>query len=367
MFATDSSSAFLDHLFEVIDINQDDSLNFLEFLRMCCTFCCYTEVEMVKFAFDTFDLDGSGEIGVKELSAFIAKLESRTGDIPKTVKRVLLMFDKDADHSLGIDEFAEMNLKYPHLLWPAFRLQYRVQEVTLGLSQWKLAQNRMKEKVKKEQQAKHLHPTHPNPSLCCLPFHQPPPPPPEDSDSGITGRDPSRKLNPDRIRHKESKNKQLSVMRSRRSGGVKSRSQMSGEMSMSGRTGRSSRQQGHGGTGEGGGRPSQPRGRLGSPQHWMSASGDSEARDDRREEREDEGKVEGEGSESERTTGPSRTLPGGSRSSASVHPAPGGEVRKATSLRGAASTASTLNKTVRSHHESNSSPSPPLREVREDG
>ena len=80
----------------------------------------------------------------RELSDFIGKLDSKTGDIPKTVKRVLTMFDSNADQSIGLDEFAEMNLKYPHLLWPAFRLQYRVQEMTIGLNQWKGAVKRMK-------------------------------------------------------------------------------------------------------------------------------------------------------------------------------------------------------------------------------
>ena len=238
MFATDSSSSFLSHLFEVIDLNHDASLSFLEFLRMCATFCCYSEVEMVHFAFETFDTDGSGEIGVRELSEFIGKLESRTGDIPKTVKRVLTMFDRDSDHSIGLDEFAEMNLKYPHLLWPAFRLQYRVQEVTLGLTQWKSAMKRIKERKEREKKAARLG-TRTRSSLAslfpCLSPPPPPPPPAHAEPSRSVSRDPSRKLNADRMRRKDSKShKKLSVMRSRKSG--ISRSGLSREHSLSGRS-----------------------------------------------------------------------------------------------------------------------------------
>ena len=153
-------------------------------LRCCCD----------SVAFDTFDVDGNGSIGVvrhafkdqqhqrarhcshphharhlltltspaplcpilsvsfqRELSDFIGKLDSKTGDIPKTVKRVLTMFDSNADQSIGLDEFAEMNLKYPHLLWPAFRLQYRIQEMTIGLNQWKGAIKRCKQKKELEE------------------------------------------------------------------------------------------------------------------------------------------------------------------------------------------------------------------------
>ena len=188
---------------------------------MCCTFCCYTETEMVQFAFNTFDADGSGEIGVKELSDFISTLQSRTGDIPKTVKRVLSIFDSNDSKSIGLDEFAEMNLKYPHLLWPAFRLQYRVQEMTLGLSQWKRLHRQMK--ASKERSASLTDPPPPRTplhSLCpCLSLPPPPPtlrpPPPPTVDSLSSRRDPTRKLNPDRIRRKQSKRRKLSVLKSR--------------------------------------------------------------------------------------------------------------------------------------------------------
>ena len=48
LFVTDASSPFLYHLFDVIDVNHDQSLAFSEFLAVICTFCCYTELQMVK-------------------------------------------------------------------------------------------------------------------------------------------------------------------------------------------------------------------------------------------------------------------------------------------------------------------------------
>ena len=45
---TDASSPFLHHLFDVIDVNKDQSLSFSEFMAVICTFCCYTELQMVK-------------------------------------------------------------------------------------------------------------------------------------------------------------------------------------------------------------------------------------------------------------------------------------------------------------------------------
>ena len=48
LFVTDAWSPFLHHLFDVIDVNRDQSLAFSEFLAVICTFCCYTELQMVK-------------------------------------------------------------------------------------------------------------------------------------------------------------------------------------------------------------------------------------------------------------------------------------------------------------------------------
>jgi len=62
LFVTDASSPFLHHLFDVIDVNRDQTLTFSEFLAVICTFCCYTELQMVKCqcAADDTTSDNSG-------------------------------------------------------------------------------------------------------------------------------------------------------------------------------------------------------------------------------------------------------------------------------------------------------------------
>ena len=159
------------------------------------------------------------------MSEFIGRLDSHTGDIPKTVKRVLTMFDSNADQSIGVDEFAEMNLKYPHLLWPAFRLQYRVQEMTIGLNQWKGAMRRMKQRKDEEEGRA----AERGGCFGCFGLrHAPQPagrgPSRSQSQIGSGSSTPSagrageaRKLNPDRIKRRQSAaaSKKLSVMKGR--------------------------------------------------------------------------------------------------------------------------------------------------------
>jgi hypothetical protein len=39
--------------------------------------------------------------------------------------------------SFSAEEFQDLHLRFPALLWPVFRLQFRIQEATLGSSTWK--------------------------------------------------------------------------------------------------------------------------------------------------------------------------------------------------------------------------------------
>lgn len=144
----ETSTVFLFRLFTFKELQTDSEVPFPLFLSIITEFCCFTEPQMVEFAFQSFDKDGSGFISEQEIKDFIDEMDKSTSDFPKAAKKALQIFDSDGSGSIDYDEFAEMNLRYPHLLWPAFRLQNRIQEMTLGIATWKKVNQRMKEKGK---------------------------------------------------------------------------------------------------------------------------------------------------------------------------------------------------------------------------
>jgi hypothetical protein len=253
-----------------------------------------------------------------------------------------------------------MNLKYPHLLWPAFRLQYRVQEVSLSLSQWKASQRKMKEKREDELNRA------PRRSSLCSCFRPPPPPAPPSAreDSGVSHssrrHDPSRKLNPDRIKRKDSKGRKLSVMTKSRKSRAQSRSSMASEehsgvgRASRGQSTRLRRQDTHTqGPVYGRSRPSTQAGKgtrkLSSPMHWASHSEDQDQADEgtveegSQEEREEEEKTTGTGASPDDAPSPpsqprllTRAGTLFNKSTATVHPSPGTEQGKVAGLRGSA-------------------------------
>ncbi len=46
------------------------------------------------------------------------------------------MFDKNGDGVIDLNEFIELDRRFPMLMFPAFRLQEKMQKLTLGEQQW---------------------------------------------------------------------------------------------------------------------------------------------------------------------------------------------------------------------------------------
>jgi Ca2+-binding EF-hand superfamily protein len=158
MFDETVDSPFLLHLFVFQDVNHDSILSFIEFLSLICEFCCYNEVAMCRFAFESFDKDRSGSINENEIKHFITsnmdnrsknntnKFSDANESMPAAAKRAMQLFDSNGDKLLDFEEFQELTLRFPHFMWPCFRLQFRIQEKTLGLAVWKRLQKKIKQR-----------------------------------------------------------------------------------------------------------------------------------------------------------------------------------------------------------------------------
>ena len=55
---------------------------------------------------------------------------------PGNFDNALEMFDQNGDGVIDINEFIELDRRFPMLMFPAFRLQEKMQKITLGEKQW---------------------------------------------------------------------------------------------------------------------------------------------------------------------------------------------------------------------------------------
>ncbi|KAA0170882.1 hypothetical protein FNF28_01155 [Cafeteria roenbergensis] len=111
-------------------------LGFEDFVLIVCVYCMFTEADILRFCFSTFDINGNGDLDEAEFVQMLRIVNHKKPLFPGSFKQALRDFDTDSNGVITFDEFVEMNAKFPQLLWPLFQLQDRMQMRSLGRAAW---------------------------------------------------------------------------------------------------------------------------------------------------------------------------------------------------------------------------------------
>uniref|UniRef100_A0A7S1GEX5 EF-hand domain-containing protein n=1 Tax=Bicosoecida sp. CB-2014 TaxID=1486930 RepID=A0A7S1GEX5_9STRA len=112
------------------------ALSFDDFLQLCIIYCRYSRDDILMFAFQAFDRDGSGVIDEDEFIELCATVNNMNPTFPGNFKRAMEEFDKNEDGMIDFEEFCSLNRRYPLVLFPAFRLQDALQRESLSEQVW---------------------------------------------------------------------------------------------------------------------------------------------------------------------------------------------------------------------------------------
>lgn len=135
-FIDEPRTAYSDALFKMIDTDESGQLSFNEFIGIATLYCSYSKDDVLTYAFNTFDTDASGTIDEVEFMNLAKMINNGNPMFPGNFGRALAMFDKNDDGLLDRDEFRDIDRRFPMMLFPAFRLQDRLQRNTLGDKTW---------------------------------------------------------------------------------------------------------------------------------------------------------------------------------------------------------------------------------------
>ena len=135
-FVDERRSPFTDHIFKHFDSDGSGEVDFNEFIGVCCTYCMLSKQELLRFTFDSFDLDQGGTLDEEEFMILCKAVNNMNPTFPGNFTTALEEFDQNDDGLIDFDEFQDLNRHYPLVLFPAFRLQDRIQKVTLGEVGW---------------------------------------------------------------------------------------------------------------------------------------------------------------------------------------------------------------------------------------
>lgn len=129
-------SPYADNLFTLIDVDGSGEIDFEELMQVLATYCMYSKEDILSFCFDCFDKDNSGAIDEEEFVRLCAAVNNSNPMFPGNFSVAMREFDQNDDGLIDRDEFRELNRRYPLILFPAFRLQDRMQRSTLGEKRW---------------------------------------------------------------------------------------------------------------------------------------------------------------------------------------------------------------------------------------
>jgi Ca2+-binding EF-hand superfamily protein len=124
-------SSFGQRCFAVMDVDQSRD------------YCTMKHSTLVKFAFDMFDTDGSGQIGKAEMATLMKMIHGKqSAKSEKVITKLLKECDDDKNGEISLREWREMEKNARSLLFPAFMLQRKLCEKYLGNNYWKKATTR---------------------------------------------------------------------------------------------------------------------------------------------------------------------------------------------------------------------------------
>jgi Ca2+-binding EF-hand superfamily protein len=135
-FIDEKPSPYTDAFFDLIDFDNNGCIDFDEFLVAMSTFALYTEEEILRFCFRTFDKDESGDIDDFEFAGMRQALHNDMPLFPGNFHAALAQFDCNDDGLIDFGEFKTLARSHPMLFYPAMRLQDKLQGATLGAKGW---------------------------------------------------------------------------------------------------------------------------------------------------------------------------------------------------------------------------------------
>jgi serine/threonine-protein phosphatase 2B regulatory subunit len=116
-------SPFVERLFSMFDTDKTGLIDLKEFVVGLSNVGTEARENKVKFAFQVFDLDGSGSIDADELRKIVkATNMASEKQLTRKVEWLMKQCDTDGDGMISYDEFVNLSKKFPNIVFPAYSL-----------------------------------------------------------------------------------------------------------------------------------------------------------------------------------------------------------------------------------------------------
>mmetsp|Transcript_26830 Transcript_26830/g.54931 ORF Transcript_26830/g.54931 Transcript_26830/m.54931 type:complete len:348 (-) Transcript_26830:170-1213(-) len=118
------------------DVNATGVMSFADFTLATCVVCSFSKDQLLYRIFCAYDVDSSGHLDHKEMETLTKSVLDMAGD-GKGFNGNLQSFvdselDKGEDGSIDFDELVAINLNFPLVFYPAFKVQEELRKRTAG-------------------------------------------------------------------------------------------------------------------------------------------------------------------------------------------------------------------------------------------
>ncbi|GMH46281.1 hypothetical protein TrRE_jg6825 [Triparma retinervis] len=129
------TNRFTKRAFSLIDSDNDGKVDFYEFVAAIWNYCTLDWESLVRFSFDLFDIDGSGELEINEIEKLVCYVAGKK-KVDSRMRKILGIMDDNKDGKVNFNEFTGYNRKFPSILFPAFNMQMKLRTKVLGVPFW---------------------------------------------------------------------------------------------------------------------------------------------------------------------------------------------------------------------------------------
>ncbi|GMF47995.1 unnamed protein product [Phytophthora fragariaefolia] len=126
-----------------MDRNGSGEVDFIEFVLAVWNYCSFNHASLVRFAYDLYDVDGSGEIEHDEVVRCVREVWGSAWETSSSAQKIVEKLDSimanTPNNRLSAALFQVFAIRHPMLLFPAFELQMEIQRKVLGKRFWSRA------------------------------------------------------------------------------------------------------------------------------------------------------------------------------------------------------------------------------------
>lgn len=146
---------YMERFFELIDKLDLDRVTFEELLGALVAFCLFSKDEMITcthylfiliVVFNMLDRDHDDEISKKDLFRVFTMEREDLVVFPYNNMRTVELIDVDRGDKIHKSDFVTLVVKFPYLVFPAFRLQSSMKECFGGFSFWRKCKVKLEKK-----------------------------------------------------------------------------------------------------------------------------------------------------------------------------------------------------------------------------